>query len=476
MVKASRMHLILCALFILCACKKNPSVGAEVENPVIDIPVIPKPPKDTTNIPGDAKIFQVGTGSGNLTIDGKTLNITGNSVIKIKGGSYSDIQISNISVENAEVFILNDGLVELVGNRQMTLSNLKNVTVSGNGTAGINKGFVFRDRSSDGVSIQLRNDINDFTLKYVSFSNINTYNAIQYNSQKIYDGSENSYSKNLKFLYIDSENTGTLMRFRGSVENGTITGLVKNIEIGFVNFKNSRGVGSVVALENADSYDIHNNTIQDVNQDNSNHNGIFYVQGNGKFYNNKIKNHQGNAIRAWAYSIGSSPKEILIFNNIVINSRQYGAFELQAFDRNIISGKTTFVNAKIFNNTCGNLLPKESFPAQVVDLYGLKGGKCDIFNNLGYNFTLVGQNNTNFIWNDMGDKPPVAFNNKYFRSLGEAGIADENQLQLNSNSPAKNSGASLASQNFQSPLSPAVNLDIYNNPRSTSNPSAGAVE
>ncbi|MBB2148417.1 hypothetical protein [Pedobacter gandavensis] len=476
MVNALRVNLALCVLVVFCACKKNPNIGTDITKPETEIPVIPTPPKDSVEIPGNSKVIEVGTGSGNLSIDGKTLGITGNTVIKIKGGSYSDIQIANIVLANGTAFVLNDGLVEIVGNRQMTLSNLKNVTISGNGTPGIDKGFVFRDKSSDAASIQLKNDINDFTLKYVSFSNVNTYNAIQYNSEKVYNGSESSYSKNLKFLYIDAVNTGTLIRFRGSVENGTITGLVKNVEVAYLNFRDSRAVGSVVALENAEAYDLHNNTVQDINQSNDNHNGIFYVQGNGKFYNNLIKNHQGNAIRAWAYSIGTTPQEVLIFNNIVINSRMYSGFELQAFERNMLPGKTTFVNAKVFNNTCGNLLPKEQFPAQILDLYGLQGGKTDIFNNLGYKFTLVGQNNTNFIYNDMGPTPPNAFNNKYFKTAAEAGIVDENKLMLGANSAAKNAGAALTSQNLQISATPAISFDIYNTPRSLSKPSIGAVE
>ncbi|WGQ11089.1 hypothetical protein QG516_05390 [Pedobacter gandavensis] len=470
------MNLALCALVVLCACKKNPEIATDVTKPVTEIPTIPTPPKDSVVIPGNSRVIEVGTGSGNLSIDGKTLSITGNTVIKIKGGSYNDIQISNISVLNATVFILNDGLVELAGNKQMTLSNLKNVTISGDGTPGIDKGFVFRDKTDGGTFIQLKNDINDFTLRYVSFKNVNTYNAIQYDSQKSYDGSENSYSQNFKFLYIDGENMGTLIRLRGVVENNKIVGLVKNVEIAYLNFKNSKDVGSVVSLENTEGYDIHHNNVQDINQNNNNHNGIFYVQGNGKFYNNQIRNHQGNAIRAWAYSIGTTPKEILIFNNIVINSRMYSAFELQAFPYNMLPGKTTYSNAKVFNNTCGNLLPKEGFPAEILDLYGLQGGKTEIFNNLGYKFTLVGQNNTNFIFNDMGPIPPNSFNNKYFNSYSEAGIVDDSKLMLNSNSAAKNAGAPIAGQNLQTSSTPAVNFDIYNTPRSLSRPSIGAVE
>lgn len=466
------MYFLLPLLVLFTACEKKPIVKEIDTDPIVTNP-IPVPPKGSDDIPADAKVYTLGTGSGNLSIDGKSLKITGNALIKIKGGSYDDIQISNLGDGISLVYIQNDGLVEMVGNRQMTLSNLNNVKIVGNGNKDIDKGFLFHDKTSDAPSIQLKNDINNFTLQQVAFNNIATYNAIQYDSQKVYDGSPASYSKNLKFLYIDCNNTGTLIRFKGSARDGKIVGLVKNVEIAYLNYKNSRSPGSVIALENADSYDLHNNTIQSINQDNNNHNGVFYVQGNGKFYNNYVRDHQGNAIRAWTYSIGTSPATVLIYNNIVINSRMYSAFEVQSYDYNMMSGKTTYANAKVFDNTCGNILPKADFPAQILDLYGLQGGTCEVFNNLGYNFTLVGQNNTNFIWNELSSTKATAYSNKYFRTYQEAGIENETGFKLNNNSPAKNAGSSLTRENLQDN---AGTSDYYGVRRNTNTPSIGAVE
>lgn len=480
MSKNLKLHLILCILFLVClACKKSPALVEPSNPPTNEVPVpVPNPPKDTTTVPPNAIILNVGTGSGNLNIDAKTLNVSGNTVIKIKGGSYNGIQVSNfLSEDNGTVRIENDGLVELVGDKQISFSNVKNVVFSGSGTAGIEKGFVFRDKNSDAASVLLKNDVNNFTFKNATFKNINTYNVIQYDSKKIYDGSDASCSKNLKFLNIDCDNTGTLIRFKGSAENGVISGLLRNVEIAYVTFKNSPTVGSAFVMENVDAYDIHNNVVQYVNQNNSNHNGVFYLQGNGKFYNNVIKDHQGNSLRAWVYSIGTTPQKMLIYNNIVINSREYSAFELQSFPRNMIQGRTTIVNAEVFNNTCGNLLPKGgSFPAQILDLYSLYGGKCDIFNNIGYKFPLVGQNNTNFIWNELSDTKGNGFNNKYFQTYQDAGIMDESLFKLSSSSALKNSGSSLAGRGLESLTNQTVVYDIYGTSRSMSVPSIGAVE
>jgi hypothetical protein len=475
MTVKTRSYLFLFTIIILLACKKSTIPVEEVPLPETEKPV--PPPKDTATAPVNATILNLGTGSGNLSIDGKTLGITSNTIIKIKGGSYNGIQISNINGTNKPVIVQNDGLVQLVGNKQIKLSNLNNVTISGNGTPGISRGFVFKDRTVDGAPVQLTDNINNFTLQNVSFQNLVTYGCIQYTPQNIYNGSEGSYSKNLKFLNIDCDNTGTLIRFRGSAQDNSIKGLIKDIEIAYATFQNSRKVGSAVVLESVDSYNIHHNFIKDINQESNNHNGIFYLIGNGKFYNNYVKDHQGNAIRAWCFSLGDSPKEVLIFNNIVANSREYSAFELQTFKRNIMPGKTTYVNAKVFNNTCGNLLPKSgTFPAQILDLYTQEGGKCEVFNNLGYQFPLVGQNNTNPIWNQLGSTKPSSYSNKYFKTYTDAGITDNVKFGLASNSGAKSLGGAISLQNFDASLIKLISVDYYGRTRSTSKPSIGAVE
>src|SRR5690606_12428000 len=241
----------------------------------------------------------------------------------------------------------------------------------------------------------------------------------------VYNGAEGSFLKHLRFLNLASESSGTLIRFESSDGNRTVVGLVRGIEIAGVHFSNSPTVGSVITLEKAEDVDIHNNVVENINSMNSNHNGVFYIRGNGKFYNNIVRNHQGNAIRAWIFSLGNTPKEMLIYNNIVVNSREYGAFELQTFPQDIVPGVSTFANAQVFNNTCGNLKPKNgTFPAQIVDLYGLHGGACEIFNNVGYSFYRVGQNNTNYFWNELGTTSPAKYsNNLYFDNYQQAGIS-----------------------------------------------------
>lgn len=449
-----------CLLFIFSSCKKGELVEV-TEKPTVTVPVT-----DTTAVVvvvppvGYKRTVNVGTGSGNLVIDGTTLITQCNDLIKIKGGSYSSITIKDIiSADGCPITIKNDGLVEVKGNfNSMGLTNLKNVTISGDGTSGITNGFAFSDNSYRAV--QITGTLDKFTMQNMSFKNIGDLDII-YNTTTVYDGSEKSYSKDLHFLNMVCDNTSSFLSIGGYVENGVVYGLVKNIEVANLDFQNSPGVGTVVYMGNAEGYDIHNNKINNINTANNNHNGIFSISGNGSFHNNYVNNHQGNAIRAWGHTVGSTPKNIYIYNNIVTNSRKYSGFEVQAYASRIMAGKTTYTNAIVFNNTCGNLNLSKDWQAGVLDVYSLQGGKVDAFNNLGYNFTA-----DSHIIAQWAELIPNSFSNLYYANASAAGITSESTARLASNAPEKNSGKPT----------PFIITDYYGNVRNAAAPTIGAVE
>ncbi|ACU04178.1 hypothetical protein [Pedobacter heparinus] len=450
--------LIVLPLIVFSSCKKTEILAEPVQPEIIKETPVPENKPETSKPPVFERILDVGTGSGNLIIDGLTTPFKCKDLIRIKGGTYKGIVIRNIISDNGcPITIQNDGLVEITGNfNKMDLSNLKNVVISGDGTPGIAKGFSFSDNTYR--AIEMSGSVDNFTLQNISFKNIGNY-VINYPENKAYNGTEDSYMKNLKFLNINCDNCNVFLNAHGSVQNGNITGLIKNIEIGYLDFQNSPNVGTVVYIGNVEDYNIHHNKINNINTQNNNHNGIFQLNGNGKFYNNYISNHQGNALRAWGHTIGSTPKDILIYNNIVVNSRKYSGFEVQAFSYNIVGGKTTFTNAKIFNNTCGNLNTSKDWYGSVVDVYSLFGGTCDVYNNLGYNFQPGSG-----ISNQQADLKPNTYSNLYFSTSAEAGLVDQSTFKLANGSPAKNSGK-------QTP----IEIDYYGNIRGIS-PSIGAVE
>src|SRR5690606_34239467 len=132
-------------------------------------------------------------------------------------------------------------------------------------------------------------------------------------------------------------------------------------------------------------------------------------------------NYQGNAIRAWVYSRGNSPATVEIHNNICYNTRKYGAFELQQFSRNLVAGKSTFVNAAVYNNTVGKMNTAKDWEGQILDLYNI-GGTLSYYNNLGFELFSSNSNKpiSNMINNMSDTKIIVDQNNKYFSSAAAA--------------------------------------------------------
>ncbi len=456
---------ILIGVFTTCK-RENPDLSAL--NPIDslegtqppDSAGVDDPDDDQNNGDDDIEIVLMGTGNGgNLTIDGNTRQFNCKQRIRIKGGSYNSIQIQNLKGEpGCPIIIENEGLVELDGNgKQIRLSNLDQVTVRGNAVKNIAKGFIVKNNSNRAIEID--EAINNFSLQYFSFENIGDY-VISYPYYAVYNGNSNSYSENISFTHISCRQTGPFLVGGGSIKDGFLDGLVKNLEIAFLDFQNSPGVGSVVKMGNVEAYNIHDNLINNINSSNTNHNGIFMLDGNGKFYNNIVTNHQGNAIRAWTFSIGTTPKEVLIYNNIVYNSIKYSAFEVQSFDSYISPGKTIYANVKVFNNTCGRMNTSRDWDGAVIDVYSLKGGKCEVFNNLAFDFPKA-----DLIWTIQNDTAPTGSNNLYFSSSSSAGISDLKQFKLISGSKAKNSGLKTT----------LITKDIYGTLRGTP-PSVGAVE
>ncbi|WP_219224829.1 hypothetical protein [Pedobacter antarcticus] len=454
------MNILLLVLLniTLYSCKKD-TVAQENK------PVEVSPPADTTQNPakpGKFKIIDVGTGSGNLIIDGSKLPLQCNDHIRIATGSYENITIKNIeSATGCAIVVTNSGLVQLNGNfKMMTLTNLKGVNISGDGDPKLKYGFQFKNNSFR--SIYLNRPYNRTTIQHVSFENIKDY-VITSLDKTPYDGTEKTVSRELKFLNIKCENTASFLQFSGTVENGDITGQVIDLEIANLDFSNSDEAGTLVWVGNVDGYNVHHNRVNNVNAKSNKHSGMFHMSGNGSFHDNYISNHQGNAIRAWTFSLGSTPKETLIYNNIVINSRKYSAFEVQSFE-NFMNSKVTYSNAKVFNNTCGNINMEKDWIGGVVDVYNLQGGTCKVFNNLGFNFPAP--SGYDIITNLMSSTKTETYSNLYFPDQNSVGFADNNKFTLKDNSTAKNKGTSVI----------GVNTDYYGSVRNISKPSIGAVE
>lgn len=408
-------------LIVFSSCRKDSSLSDP--NPTPDISV-KKTPFATATAPG-VTTLSVGTGSGNLVIDGSSYVLGNNYIIKVAAGSYSSITIQNINLTGL-VTIENSGLVQVTGNMSsMTFNNVSNLTVTGMGTSGMPNGFYFHDNNYRPITIN--GLTHNLTLSNFQFNNIGDYSIDFSNGTTIYDGTNNTCFYNITIQNMLCTNTNQFLQMSGGINNGVVTGLVKNLEITGLNFSNSN-CGVVAYVGNADAYNIHNNTINNINQTNNNHNGIFLIVGNGSFHDNLVENHQGNAIRAWGVSIGTTPKNVLIYNNTVHDSRKYSAFEVQSFATMITPGKTTYINAQVYNNLCGNLNLSMDWYGVVVDVYNLYGGICNVYNNKAFNFPAPNPNS--YIVSQQATTIPVVTNNNYYPTAALAGISDVNALTI----------------------------------------------
>jgi len=405
--------------------------------------------------------------AGRLVIDGSVTTYDCNTLIAIKGGKYKSIVVRNLNGKpGCPVQIVNDGLVEVqLGYQQnLSVSDVSYVEILGNGTGSLTHGFTFADNNRDRAVI-LSGNVNHFALAHMAFKNLGVHGAIYYAGDKVYDGSENSYLTGLKFHHLRSENCKGLIQFGGGISESSIKGLIKELKIFNLDITNCPEAKNVVSIGMASDYEIHDNELSHINMKNNEHNAMFFVVGNGKFYNNHISNHQGNAIRAWVVSIGNQPKEMEIYNNIVVGSRKYSAFETQSPPRFMIPQKTTYVNVKVYHNTCGSLNLSQDWYGVVLDAYSLLGGSCEVFNNLVFDLPAPHPKSNFVSYMSMETSKLVVRDNLYFPDAKSVGFADKVSYKLNPTSKAVGAG-------IKNPLK----VDIYGKNRNSDRPTVGAVE
>jgi len=383
-------------------------------------------------VPPATSFIEIGNGSGWLTIDGSKLGLTGINQIKIKAGTYSGIDIKNFN-QSQRINIVNKGIVNITEN--VITENINNLSISGSGEPSIKYGFSFKNNRVR--AIKMYGKMNNITIEKMSFVNVGDWCIAGENSNGkdfAYKGTAETRNENFKILYCYFENCGTIA-FGGTVKvnDGEDSGFYKGVEIANNIFINSDYMGSAVSFSNVQDYDVHDNIVDNVNAKTDTHNGIFSMQGNGKFYNNKLTNFQGNAIRMWLYSRGKEPATNEIYNNIVFNTRKYSAFELQGFSSHLWAGKTTFANARIFNNTVGRMNTSKDWEGQILDLYNYDGA-LEYYNNLGFELNRVGKQTTDMINGNGDSKPPrpseteLIKTNKYFQNWQDA-VADLTSLK-----------------------------------------------
>lgn len=363
--------------------------------------------------PVDPVFVSVGTGSGQLILD-PLVDIN----IKIVPGNYSYISIpkaTNVKIDGTGVN-LPGGSVDI---GQADHLEFWGISVT--------------NQPYRAISVQ--NHSNYVYFHDMSFKNVGDY-TISYHNRLVYDGTDSTASMNWKMERLRFENTSTGFNCYGAFADEGIQNLMKNFKFLNCVIKDCPGIGNVVWMGQAENYEVAHNLIDNINRSfpdpnapNGYHNGIFQMMGNGSFHDNKITNHQGNAIRAWGVSYGNDVKDVQIYNNVVWNSWKYGAFELQ-FSPQMQGYMAQYpsrikpTNGKVYNNTAGLMNTSHDWDGVLLDLY-FTGGTLEYYNNLGfqmYKQDTVWHPIANMI--NMGGSPITREeNNHYFPTQQEA-VAD----------------------------------------------------
>lgn len=381
----NRAYLPICLfLLLIIGCKKD---GL----PLTDEEELPEQQENnqsgTPPSPGiqDTVVINIGSVSGgNLTIDGSRLSIAPGTVIKIAGATYDHITIKNVYGSGDQpILIKNDGLVTI--RSSMETIDVRNIVIAGDGDSSLPHGFHFEDIPYR--ALVMIDQMDSLTIRNIRFTNVSNYSLSARNSSEMV---RDVHAKRFKILNCLFENSSGIV-FGGELDHRNDYGLFKDVEIANNVFRNIPNGGSICVFTHVEDFDIHHNIVDNVNQNSNLHNGIFYMQGNGHFHHNKLTNYQGNAIRLWPWSRGNTPKTIEIHHNICYNTRKYSAFEIQAFERNMVPGKTTYVNAKVYNNTVGKMNTSKDWDGQILDLYNMQGGSLEYFNNLGFELYSGGE-------------------------------------------------------------------------------------
>ena len=451
----TKMYFLVNLLVIIISCQST-SCSKDGGHITPYTPPPTTPPDTTTKVvtppsgPTYAHTYTLGTGSGNLTIDGKATSYIAHSLIVITPGNYGTINIQNLTgetIENGNGAVVMDGSSNTSAGINFT--NCSNDTITRNPAAAstVPYGFTCQNNTYRPTTISGVNQ--NMLFEYIAYNNIGDYtiHISDATNTQTWDGTNNTLQgQNLKFLYCSFNNcNGGPMQIDGSVTASAVTGLQQGLEIGYCTFTNTSS-GDLVFGGAVDQYSIHDNTLTNINATNNNDNGLFHMIGNGNYFRNYANNYQGHVIRMWTISFGSTPETNLVYDNVSIGSRKYSPFEWQStMGDNIASApNTTYVNIRLNNNIGGDLNTSQStaFDAALVDNYSMPAGSTqEVYNNMLFNtFTSNGAAGRLFQWSSPDVETSLHGQGNMYSANSSAAGFNETTLSLVSNSPAYNAG------------------------------------
>jgi len=392
-----------------------------VKPPVVVVPPVVTPPATVW--------VNVGTGSGNLTLDNQK-----NVNLKVKPGNYDYISIGypvNVKIDMTGVTVNNS---TQTAPHSIDIQDPKNLELYG---------FSMTNGYYRGMNI--RGLVQTLHIHDASFTNIQNI-VISTENDLPWDGTDATANMNITISKCKFTACGNIVGLRSgpNIETGKINGLIKNFKFTYNTVRESPNVGNVVWTGAAENYEIAYNDIDHVNYNysttlspnapNGPHNGVFAMQGNGSLHDNKVTRFQGNVIRAWGMTFGNKAKKdsVLIYNNVAYSSSKYSAFELQATPdiQDFISkypAVANYTDARVSNNTAGHLNTVGDWEGQMVDVYYPGTGTLSYYNNLGFEMNKMSDNKNvplsagaEMINYNYGQTFIKNLNNKYFPTWQES--------------------------------------------------------
>lgn len=396
------------------------------------------------------------TGGGAIVVDNlmSTYGVASGDTIRIKTGVYTYLSFSNTNVTSPYLYILasDSGVTFTVccgGESDITACNGLWI-----------EGIKWLRGAFRGLNVH--NACNNIYFKRDSMRAITDYGF--FFDGLTYNGTTATMNVGIKFDHCDFDSmiNGHLIISNNATQYFTIHDITADSTIA------SAGPADAIHLSTiADSVDIHDIRFTHTIMIDSSHNGVLYVQGNGRIYNIYSADREGDLCRCYAYydkrlNVTGVVDTLFCYNWRDVGSRKYATIEWQ----HLPGDTSTNIKAAVLwcaNFTSGNLRTKGYTPftnaegggGSVVDVYTTYNNAVFI-NLLGYRLYIDSIPNPsspnplytfNYIFHDGGGTRPSGVgrfgdtsHTMYRQTADSVGIRDTLTMNLDFTSIAKNQG------------------------------------
>lgn len=436
--------------------------------------------------PPVGRIFNVGTGSGNLTINGTNTGAAwyplepGDTFI-IKGGTYGSITTSNLESTGAPIVIKNEADQQVTADFLYINATQKNVNYIFDET--LERGLTLIMESQDTMHID-RNGVGGLEDVYISgikftiesgtpdggvFLRHSQNATTPYSNGSGVTSIKNLTIENIEFDFTPKANFAPwyLMAFN----RGDLSTSVDNNFIDGITIRNIRATGTfycstTIEIKNCQNVLVDNIYFDSLNNgwtDSPPHARIILVQGQGIIQNCYMRDGMGNVGVIWGYNRLANNDPSIIRNCLSFNTFRYSTAEIQGYSNLIVSGISKAPHYKMLGLVADTLDTGNYFSGCAGDIYPLQGGTFEARNSVSINghSNTSGQNNP---FNNMAGGTGTLSNNAVYANRTLAGVEDETYIPQ-SGSPLI--GAGVANVDFTEDY----NGNIRPNP-----PSIGALE